>query len=502
MAKKQIAARLSGDDYQARFFWYMAAQLLFVDSNVERVSIEFDEATHVDDVAVFYKQPNKSDWGIQPEVDFFQVKYHVDQRDSYTVDNMIDASFINSPSKSLLEHFFEAYNDLRRTYSRFTLNLVSNWIWRGDDHLATSIRDGGTLPDKLFTAAEKTQFGRIRKRWVEHLHTDDETFQDFGQKLKFSLNYFGNGALNSALSDRLVRAGLRPLDSYAIISPYDDLARKFIQKGRTVFDKDSLLAECKRERLAQSNPIPRSEKTIGIRSFVRFAENIGIETDSFVCVADQFDGRHARYESSWMQAASTINEFIESNLQELNQVEHKILLDCHSSLALLAGYLITSRVPVYPAGPRPKQELYKPTIQKIVRESDLWKVQLVPVKDGAPYLAVVVSVTHQADHQVLEYIGQSRDDVCNLLILEPPTGTGQSSVVDANHALAMSHSLIQIVRRYQNNHQRTLLFISAPNFMSYFIGQQCHALGNLTLFEYDFDSPQKRTYSESITIPL
>lgn len=152
MAKKQIAARLSGDDYQARFFWYMAAQLLFVDSNVERVSIEFDEATHVDDVAVFYKQPNKSDWGIQPEVDFFQVKYHVDQRDSYTVDNMIDASFINSPSKSLLQHFFEAYNDLRRTYSRFTLNLVSNWIWRGDDHLATSIRDGGTLPDILFTA--------------------------------------------------------------------------------------------------------------------------------------------------------------------------------------------------------------------------------------------------------------------------------------------------------------------------------------------------------------
>jgi len=111
--------------------------------------------------------------------------------------------------------------------------------------------------------------------------------------------------------------------------------------------------------LVQSDPTPLSEKTIGIRSFVRFAENIGIETDSFVCVADQFDGRHARYESSWMQAASTINEFIESNLQELNRGEHKILLDCHSSLALLAGYLITSRVPVYPAGPRPKQELYK-----------------------------------------------------------------------------------------------------------------------------------------------
>jgi hypothetical protein len=502
MASKQIAARMSGDDYQARFFWYMASQLLFVDSNVARVSIEYDEATHVDDVAVFYKPPDKSDLGIQSEADFFQVKFHVDQRNSYTADNMIDPSFINSPSKSLLQHFFEAYNDLRGAYSLFTLNLVSNWIWRGDDNLATSIRDGGTLPDKFFTASERTNFGQIRKRWTEHLHTDDETFQDFGQRLQFNLNYFGNGALNSALSDRLIRAGLRPLDPCSIISPYDDVARKFIQKGRTVFDKDSLLTECRRERLVQSDPIPLSEKTIGIRSFVRFAENIGIETDGFVCVSDQFDGRHARYDSSWMQAAASIKKFIESNLQELGRVEHKILLDCHSSLALFAGYLITSRAPVYPAGPRPKQELYKPTTQKSVPESDLWKVRFIPVKDGAPYLAVVISVTHQADRQVLEYIDQGRDDVSNLLILEPPAGTGPSSVIDANQALAMSHSLMQIVRRYQNNHQRTLLFISAPNFLSYFIGQQCPALGNLTLFEYDFDGPQQRTYRESITIPL
>jgi len=262
------------------------------------------------------------------------------------------------------------------------------------------------------------------------------------------------------------------------------------------------MTECRHEGLVQSNPVHRSEKTIGVRSFMRFAENIGIETDGFVCVSDQFDGRHARFDSSWIQATLSIKEFIESNLHELSSTEHKILLDCHSSLALLAGYLITSRAPVYPAGPRPELQFYKPTMLKFRHENNPWKVQLIPINDDAPNLAVAISVTHQVNRHVLEYINQVRNDVNNLLLLEPLAGTGSSSVTDANQALTMSHSLTQIVRKHQNNHQRTLLFISAPNFLSYFIGQQCHALGNLTLFEYDFDGPEPRTYCESISIPI
>jgi len=48
MAQSQIAARISGDDYQARFFWYQAAQLLYADSRTEKVIIEHDEACHID----------------------------------------------------------------------------------------------------------------------------------------------------------------------------------------------------------------------------------------------------------------------------------------------------------------------------------------------------------------------------------------------------------------------------------------------------------------------
>jgi hypothetical protein len=502
MASKQIGARMSGDDYQARFFWYMAAQLLLSDSNVERVNLEFDKAPHVDDVAVFYKLPGKSDWGRFTEVEFYQVKYHVDQRLAYTSDTLIDPLFIHSEKESLLLRFFNTYKALKDKYSWFTLNLVSNWIWGGDDAFAKSIRDNGALPDKFFTSPEGSVFGKVRRQWTDYLQTDAETFEDFAKRLRLKLNYFGNTALNDALSDRLRLAGLKPLDPYSMISPYDDLARKLVQSGTLELDKDTLLEICQRERLVQGHPVTRSTRTIGIRSFIRFAENLGIETDSFVCVADQFDGRFPREGSSWILATETIRGFIDSLLPQLSQVDHKILLDCHSSFAFLAGYQMTHRARVYPSGPRFGIELYKPSRKGTLATEHLWNSRLESVVDGAPNLAVVVSVANQAERQVIEYLEKSRKEVGRLLILEPISGTGATSIANADQAWCMACSLTQIVRRYQVCGQRTLIFISAPNFLTFFIGQQSQSLGRLTLFEYGMDNPEAMTYLESIELPF
>jgi hypothetical protein len=54
MAHKQVGARTEGDVYQGLFFWRQAAGLLIPRSLVQRVDPEHDEATGVDDVAVFY----------------------------------------------------------------------------------------------------------------------------------------------------------------------------------------------------------------------------------------------------------------------------------------------------------------------------------------------------------------------------------------------------------------------------------------------------------------
>lgn len=503
MAQRQIAARLNGDDYQARFFWYQAAQLLFHDSKVSKIIIEHDESCHIDDVAIYYLPPGRVEGSAYSCADFFQVKYHVDQRFSYCAENMIDPSFIGSTTNSLLQRFFETFIALRGKIPWFTLNLVSNWVWKAEDDLAKSIRDSGTLPDEFFNANEKSRLGKIREMWISHLGlgTDDETFTEFGRRLRLKLNFFCNSDFNYALSDRLVRAGLAPLDPSLLVSPYDDLARKFISAGTTTFDRSSFSAACQRENLYR-NPAPHLNiRTIGIRSFVPFAENMANETENFVCVSDQFDGRHARSDRSWKNAATSIKQFLESQREEFNK-DNRVLLDCHSSLAFLTGYLLTSRAPAYPAGPRPSQNTQKPSVDIHVSENAVWTEQLTPVNADASELAVVVSVTHQAAKDVLEFLNGQNYEVENLLEVVPATGLGPLSIRDADHAVVLASSLIKIIRSNQNKGRRTLLFLSVPNFLAFFIGQQARAIGELALFEYDFDGPEPRTYSPSITIPL
>ena len=501
MARKCVSARLNGDDYQARYFWYLAAQLLFPDSIVEKVCIEYDQATHVDDVTVFYKPKKKMSKGKYIEAHFFQIKYHVDYRGSYSADNFINPSFISSKT-SLLQRFFKAYSKLEKEYSEFTLNLVSNWIWKDEDKLARSIRSSGELPDAFFDSSDRSELGKIRISWLNHLGIDSDTFFDFSRRLRLKLNYFGNDDLEIALADRLARAGLKPINSATLVSPYDDLARKLIQNGMTDLDKHTLLELCKKEGLVCGVPYRRETRTLGIRSFERFAENIANEADDFVSVTELFDGRKARFKDSWGRASIEIEKFIKSVSKRHSSIDQKVILDCHSSLAVLSGYIATSRSRLYPAGPRPGNVLCKPGTNNHLHTSALWEERISIMEDNATYLAVAVSVTHQIEKQVLNYLNKEWDDLYGLLTLEPIDGVGYSSVKDANHGKDLADALVKIVRKYKQNDQKILLFISAPNYLSFFIGQQSRALGELVLFEYDFENIDNKTYGESIRIPL
>ncbi|MBA4383917.1 MAG: hypothetical protein C0410_04220 [Anaerolinea sp.] len=502
MPAPQIAARLKGDDYQARFFWYLAIQLLIPGSNIKSVSLEYDAATHVDDVAVFYKPPDRSDWGGYQEAEFYQVKYHVDHSNGYSADVMMDPTFINSPKDSLLQRFYKAYTAQRIHFSTFTLNLVSNWTWYEDDLLAKSIRDGCQLPKAFFVSSKKSKLGIVREKWIEHLGIDDATFLDFCQKLRFNLNYFSNSGLNKALSDRLQNAGLIPLDHQSLISPYDDLGRKIIVNQKLDFDKDSLLKLCKAEGLVSGDPIARTVRTIGIRSFTRFAENLEIETDSCISIDDRFEGRFPKGGESWINIANLVEGYLNTQLHQLGLSDNKLILDCHSSLSFLAGNLATHRSQVYPAGPRPLQEMFKPQRIDIVPSDSLWKISIQKITDGACNLAVAVSVSNQIDKHVVDYLHENQNDIGTLLILENASGTGSTSVRDANHAWALAISLIQEIRKYQISGYRTLLFICAPNFLTFYIGQLSRPLGKITLFEYDLDIQDHGTYFESFSIPL
>lgn len=293
MALKQVGARTEGDVYHGLFFWRQAAALLIPGSRVRQVQLEHDDASGVDDVAVFYEKPGVDAGGWLAMADFYQLKYHVDRRDAYNADALMDPTFINAKS-SLLERFHEAYKRISISHKSFRLHLASNWRWKEDDLIASGLREyDGALPDSLFTSSDGSQLGKVREKWRAHLALDKNDFEVFARKLRFQLDHFGRRDFRELVHAKLALAGLRTPESGQSASLYESLIQQFLMNGTNSFDAASLRELCVREGLLNdqagaTRPIP----TIGVRSFVRFAERLEEETDEFTCVAEHFDGRY------------------------------------------------------------------------------------------------------------------------------------------------------------------------------------------------------------------
>jgi len=78
---------MQGDDFQMRYFWVRALQLITTDF-VERVELESTLVNVVDDVVVHFKEPGERDVHGFYEIDACQLKYHVAQGGAFSCDTL------------------------------------------------------------------------------------------------------------------------------------------------------------------------------------------------------------------------------------------------------------------------------------------------------------------------------------------------------------------------------------------------------------------------------
>jgi len=506
MAQKQVGARTEGDVYQGLFFWREAASLLIPESLVIRVDLEHDEAAGVDDVAVFYDGHGINAGGWQCMADYYQLKYHVDRRMSYSSDAMINPAFINAKS-SLLQRFYQAYKNLSALTESFRLHLVSNWRWKDDDVLARMLREfDGALPQSFFSKGPKSKLGEVREQWREHLGVEADDFAAFAKTLRFQLDLFGRQYFKEWVNDRLARVGLRipPADHAAC--PYESLVQKFLMDGPNSFDRETFNKVCYREGLI-GREIDKTKNdqdpTIGIRSFIRFAENMEDEVDSFTCISDLFEGRHPIDDKSWRAAASKIISFLSDSIlkKALRSEDHKLLLECHGSLAFLAGYEMSrnSGSCVYPVQ-KPGMELWKPDRQILFEGPSIRITEKRYDDDGG--VAISLSLTHDIIIDVENYFLDADTRLGKLVNIEPISGSGGSSIKNAEQAIYIANDVVKLFRDSRSKASDVLhIFSSAPNAFMFFLGQYRQALGRLQLYEYDFGFERHGSYSPSIFIP-
>ncbi len=507
MALKQVGARTEGDVYQGLFFWRQAAALLIPGSGVQQVSLEHDEASGVDDVAVFYEAPGVDAGGWLASADFYQLKYHVDRRDAYSAEALVDPAFIDAKA-SLLQRFHAAYMQLAGSHNRFRLHLASNWRWKDDDTLAGVLReyDGG-LPDSFFTAGNASQLGRVRERWRSHLALHKDDFEAFGRTLRLQLDHFGRRHFREMVHDRLAAAGLRLPTGEQTASPYESLIQQFLMNGTNSFDAATFRELCVREGLMdESRDADRQLPAIGVRSFVRFAERIEEETDEFICVAENFEGRHPRGNSSWPKAVQMVTGFLgdAERRTRLRAHEHAVLLECHGSLAALAGYELSrnSGCAIFPVQ-KPERSLWKPTHPATPSAQEAWTSSTFPRDQNSQEIAVALSVTHDITADVVRYLDESGvSPVHALVCMQPTGGSGPDSVRGPEHALKLAAELVAAMRNMRPvPSARVHLFSSAPNSLLFFVGQFREALGRVVLYEYDFGFERDCSYRPSISLP-
>jgi len=507
MALKQVGARTEGDVYQGLFFWRQVADLLRPGSMVVRVVLEHDAADGVDDVAVFYRAPGVNAGSWLASADYFQLKYHVDNRDAYSSDALIDPAFINAKS-SLIQRFHNAYTKLtEQQHVGFRLHLASNWRWKEDDKLAALLREyDGELPAKFFDDGPKGDLGKIREQWRTHLGLDSDAFAAFARTLRFQLDHFGRRDFKAYVYATLEAAGLRTPSADRAACPYESLVQQFLMHGPNSFEVDAFRDLCEREGLL----VERRENhvrplAIGIRSFMRFAERLESEVDELVCVSSNFNGRHIAAGGSWEACASEVFSFLgdQDRRARLRVAESVIALECHGSFALLAGWELSRNTGVNTAPlQKPHLEVWRPTDNP--GTSAKWVTQPIDMVPDAEDVAICLSVTHDALADVEAFLKSANaPQVRRLVVMSPEGGASPLSIKGPDHAHQLAVALPALLTAARPNRgAKAHVFFACPNALMFFFGQQREALGRLVLYEFDFGIERDGSYQFSISLPL
>ena len=503
---RAVSARQQGDTYQERAFMLKACRLLKPHTNVAQVGYEIPDVRHFDDIAVIYSEPILDAHGALISADYYQIKWHVDGAGAITCDALTDPAFIGSKSTSLLQRLHEAAKatPARDECARF--NLVTTWGVDHRDRLAKlfSGRDGELRLDVLFG---QKRFSRLVQQWSDHLGIGLWDLREVLSRLRLCASSMRLDQLSRLLGDSLSNVGLIPIEHGVRSSPYDSLVERLLSEGKHYFTAEDFKNICEREGLWVGDESTDETPLVGIRSFTRFAEHMEDEVDSLLDLLDLFEGRQIASSEYWnSEVGPRIGEFISKSVVPLGRCQ--LNLSSHSSVAFAAGYELDpkagtqiSLIQNTSAG-RAVWE-FQPESQATCRSQ--WKVSEVEVSSAAEDVGIVLSVTHDALPEVLEYVRDYVPGIGRMLIFKIAPEIGPMSVVDGNHAWHLAQEIVRVIRGWRpagSSDGPLHVFGAAPNGLVFFLGRLARSLGQIQLYEHAFDSDWPARYQRSLSLPI
>lgn len=465
----QVAARLAGDDYQHLIAWLHLLELL-MPRGVVSVTVEDAEAGSVDDVTVLH-----APGATRPNL-FHQVKYHVDQRGTYSTDVLLERK---AGGTSLLEKFYSTWRLLTARASRpVEIRLQTNWTWNSTDPLGACIRGtDNALSDEFFSATPRSSIGAARERWQKHLDANPAEFEAFARVLRLRLGFDCRDELEERAAERMSHLGLRE-DGAALLVAVG-IVRGLVKQHRGALTRADL------ERLLHEHGLyaatAADAATVVYISTVK-QQRFDIPPDFLLDWRSYFDGDSTKRGHRVLDPSAWNAQM----LPELLALEQQRNDGAASRLVRARGL---ARLSAWFAFGHTFSDVARYTIE-VDQQGSRWRTDASPsslsVREhsreeiaggAATVVAVGISVTGSLVEDVRTYLGETKAASAALFI-QPDRSLGRDCFTEAGDVVAFARSAKEHLRSFAKAHRATrlLLFYFGPLSGACFLGHQLNAV--------------------------
>lgn len=487
----QVAARLAGDDYQHLLAWNEVLSLRRPKTRVREVIVEDPDAAHVDDVTTLFEPGS----GI-PDV-FEQVKYHVNQREGYSTDYLLEKE--TPKTRSLLEKFFFTWRKLVSAAPGrpVVLRLTSNWSWDGLADVRECVQGkNAAFSEQFFTAGSTSKVGRARERWREHVGVDADEFEAFARTLRFRLGYDCFEEAAARVAERMENLGLRHDD--AALKVAAGIVRELIKDGDGRVDLARLEQLLQRHDLLEAAEEP---STVIYLTSVK-AQEFDVPPDIHLDWRQYFVGDAAKKGHAVIDPHS----WNDAMLPDLHRLEAD--LNAYRAPRVIRARGL-ARLSAWFAFGHTFSDVARYVIE-VDQQGRLWRTDALPtdvaaVETGREELdggqtgtvAVGVSVTGDLQADVREYLGAT-GAASAALFLQPTRGLGRDAFTCAGDAAGFAATSKELMRAFVKEHRATrlLLFYFGPLSGACFIGHRLNAVAR----EIQIMEDQQPGYAESFLL--
>jgi hypothetical protein len=466
-----IAAPIGGTEYQLLATWCEVLDALRPDVDVASIEIEALGAGNVDDIVVHRKSgPTR----------YVQAKHAMRAASPFNTDYLTGIE--GTATASVLQRLLASYRQLRNTAGEPpAMELITDRLLDSGDALLTTLdHSTGLLTPAAMGGGPKSNLGKARQAWLDHLVCDEATLKELLDHLRFRI---GHSYAQLERTARLIASSLGFRDDPSTIERGLTYVRDWIQSH----ERDRTVEQLRRD-------VSHILDKAGTAALVVVQAIDHLTTDvnpawSFDWV-DLFEGDNANSRRRLREAASW-TDVIEPNLldaqRSLRDAGHSNLLIryvARQAVTFLVGAYLR-RSAGYELTFTQRTELWSSTDDN--PDYDL-RIALDEEEIGqGDELALVFAVTHAtALADVATYVRNTQLPVASVIALADALGASQSAVQTPEHAASLARALAGQAWTIRRDRKPEALhvFFAGPGALAGLIGHRWNMMGKTTVYEH------------------